>query len=75
MACALSFNLKRAGVPGNVLLAEGGANLPGQSVVIVSQALTVDKAQLTEYIGRLFWKPVQQLFEGIKLLLEPREVD
>ena len=36
VVCALTSNLKRASVPGNVLLSSGEANLPKQSVVNLS---------------------------------------
>lgn len=75
LACALTSNLKRAGAPGNVLLAQGEANLSKPSVANVSQLLTVDKSQLGEYIGSLSARRVRQVLDGIKLLLEPREVD
>ena len=75
VVCALTSNLKRAGAPGNVLLQEGDAGLPKQSVVVVSQLFTVDKSQLDEYIGTLSAKRVRQILEGIKLLTEPREVE
>jgi mRNA interferase MazF len=37
--CILTSNIKRAKSPGNVLLAEGEANLPKASVVNISQIL------------------------------------
>ncbi len=73
IACALSSNLKRASAPGNILLGKGEANLSKQSVVNVSQIFTLDKTQLTEYIGSLAPKRVREILNGIKLLLEPRE--
>lgn len=51
--CALTTNLKRASLPGSILLNVGEANLPKQSVVEVSKVLLVEKAQLGEYIGTL----------------------
>lgn len=75
VVCALTSNLKRGVVPGNVLLDPGEANLPKQSVVVISQIFTVDKTQLDEYIGTLSSSRVGQILEGIKLLIEPREVD
>lgn len=75
VVCALTSNLKRASAPGNVLLAQGEANLPKPSVANISQLLTVDKSQLGEYIGTLSPRRMQQVLDGIKLLLEPREVD
>ena len=75
VVCALTSNLRRAGVPGNVVLEEGEGRLPKQSVVVVSQVFTVDKRQLGEYIGTLSGRRVRQVVEGVKLVLEPREVE
>ena len=51
VVCALTTNLARAKVPGNVLLDLGEANLPRRSIVVVSQVSTVYKAELGEYTG------------------------
>ena len=75
VVCALTSNLKRAAVPGNVLLEPREANLPKQSVVNVSQIFTVDKSQLGEKIGTLSSKRVHEILDGIRLLLEPRELE
>src|SRR6266498_2463193 len=61
VVCALTTNLKRAKSPGNVLLETGEANLPRQSVVVVSQVSTVDKKQLGEYIGSLTSERISQI--------------
>jgi mRNA interferase MazF len=74
IVCTLSSNLKRSFAPGNVLLEPGEANLPKQSVVIVSQLFTVDKSHLGDLLGTLSGKRIQQILDGIKLILEPREV-
>lgn len=74
VVCALTSNLKRGAAPGNVLLEQGEADLPKQSVVVVSQLFTVDKAQLVEFIGALTKARVRQILDGINLVLEPREV-
>lgn len=75
VVCALTSNLRRADVPGNVLLDEKEANLPKRSVVVVTQIFTVDKSQVGELIGRLSASRVRQILEGIKLVTEPRDVD
>jgi mRNA interferase MazF len=75
LVCVLTSNLGRAKVPGNVLLDPGEGNLPKQSVVVVSQLFTVDKAQLGEYIGALSRKRIKQIQQGITLLTEPRDVE
>jgi mRNA interferase MazF len=74
VVCALTSNLRRAAVPGNVLLKKGEANLPKDSVVNISQIITVDKSDLIERIGSLSLSRMQQVIKGVKLLLEPREV-
>ncbi len=73
MVCTLTSNLKRADIPGNILLEPGEGNLPKQSVAVVSQIFTVDKRQLGEYIGTLSKRRVRQILEALQLLTEPRE--
>jgi len=74
VVCALTSNLKRAKAPGNVVLEKGEANLLKKSVVNISQIYTVNKSDLIEKIGRVSGKRVQQILDGINLLLEPREI-
>lgn len=66
--CALTSNIKRANVPGNVTLEAGEANLPRQSVVEVSKVSTVDKTQLGEYIGSLSGQRINQILAGMRFL-------
>lgn len=68
VVCALTTNLKQANVYGNVLLAAGEANLPKQSVVVVSKVSSVKKAHLGEYVGSLSRKRVGQILAGMRLL-------
>jgi len=75
VVCALTSNLKRARAPGNVLLEKGEANLPKKSVVNVSQIFTVDKMLLDEYIGTVSRERLQEILAGVKLVIEPRDVD
>jgi len=75
VVCAISSNLKRAAAPGNIQLEAGEANLGKASVILVSQIFTVDKSQLDEYIGTLPRRRVRQIWEGIHLVLEPRELE
>lgn len=74
VVCALTSNPKRAKAPGNVLLQRGEANLKKDSVVNISQAVTVDKSDLMEKIGSLSPARVREVVKGIKLLVEPREI-
>ena len=75
VVCVLTSNLRRANSPGNVLLEAGEADLPEQSVVNVSQILTIDKSQLGEKIGTLSAERVRQILDGIRLVVEPREAE
>jgi mRNA interferase MazF len=68
VACALTSNLKRVSLPGNVLLQTGEANLPRPSVVEVSKVATVEKTQLGEYIGALTEERVNQILAGMRFL-------
>jgi mRNA interferase MazF len=71
LLCALTTNLRRATALGNVLLQAWEAELPKQSVVVISQIFTVDKSRLDEYIGTLSSKRVPQILDGLKLITEP----
>nr|WP_257460986.1 type II toxin-antitoxin system PemK/MazF family toxin [Archangium lipolyticum] len=66
VVCALTSNLHRANEPGNVLLEVGEGNLPRQSVVVVSQISSVDKARLGERIGSLSDTRVDQILAGLR---------
>lgn len=68
IVCALTSNLKRVSLPGNILLEAGEANLPRQSVVEVSKVVTVDKARLGAYIGSLSARRVDQIRAGMRFL-------
>ena len=75
VTCGLTSNLRRAMSPGNVLLEDGEADLPRQSVVNVSQIFTFDKEQLRVRIGTLSAERVREVLRGINFVLEPREVN
>lgn len=66
VVCALTSNLHRATEPGNVLLAPGEGGLPKQSVVVVSQISSVEKARLGALIGQLSAERVHDILEGLR---------
>lgn len=68
IVCALSTNMQHANAYGNILLDVGEANLPKQSVVVVSKVSSVDKTQLGAYIGTLTAQRVDQILAGMRLL-------
>ncbi|MDH5203323.1 MAG: type II toxin-antitoxin system PemK/MazF family toxin [Nitrospirota bacterium] len=74
VVCALTSNLKRAKAPGNVLIQKGEGNLKKDSIVNISQIITVDKSDIIERIGSLSPSRVKEIIEGVQLLIEPREL-
>jgi mRNA interferase MazF len=75
VVCALTTNLQRSKSPGNVSLEAGEGGLPVASVVNVSQIFTVDKHELEEYCGTLSLRKIEQIFDGINLILQPADVE
>lgn len=67
-ACALTSNLRRISLPGNVLLDVGEANLPRQSVVEVAKVTTVEKSRLGDRIGTLSAARIGQILDGLRFL-------
>lgn len=66
VVCGLTTNLSRAGEPGNVLLDAGEGGLPRQSVVVVSQIVSVEKGRLGPRIGALSAARVEQILAGLR---------
>ena len=71
--CALTSNLRLARTPGNVLLKQGEAGIPKESVVNVTQVYTVDKRDLTERIGRLPKARIREILRGLNYILNPQD--
>lgn len=67
--CAVTSNLRLARQPGNVALQAGEGGLPRQSVVNVTQIVTVDKRFLEGYIGTLSTEQVRAILTGLDLVL------
>jgi mRNA interferase MazF len=68
VACALTSNIARVSIPGNVLLEAGEGNLPRQSVVEVSKVSAVEKTRLGDYIGSLSEQRVKQILAAMRFL-------
>lgn len=66
---ALASNVKWATAPGNVLLSSSATGLPKESVANVSQLVTLDKADLTERIGKLSKAKLELVLSGIDVVL------
>jgi mRNA interferase MazF len=65
----ITSNTKLAHAPGNIFLDSTQTGLPKDSVINVSQIITIDKSFLTEHVGTLKPKIVKSIEEGLKLAL------
>jgi mRNA interferase MazF len=65
----LTSNLRWAEAPGNVLLPARATRLTKDSVANVSLIVALDKALLTERIGKLSYAKVELLLSGIDVVL------
>ncbi|MYA59503.1 MAG: type II toxin-antitoxin system PemK/MazF family toxin [Chloroflexi bacterium] len=69
LGLALTTNLRLAAAPGNVLLSASDSGLPRPSVVNVTQLMTVDRAFLSEYVGRVPPRLMARIDDGLRLVL------
>ena len=69
VVAAITSNLRLAGMPGNVRLRKGEANVPRACVVNVTQLLTVDRARLGRPLGMLSHARLREVLQGLALLL------
>jgi mRNA interferase MazF len=68
--CAtITSNMRLADAPGNVRVTRRLSGLPHDSVINVSQLITLDKRMLTEKVGRLPPQSLRDVEAGIKLVL------
>lgn len=66
---AITTNLRLSNSPGNVMVSPKQSGLPRDSVINVSQIITVDKASLTEWVGALPARIMDRVEEGLRLVL------
>lgn len=69
LVAVVTTNLKLAAVPGNVRLRRAEGGLREESVVNVSQLLTVDKRYLDERVGSLSAARLTVIDAGLRLVL------
>jgi mRNA interferase MazF len=68
---AITSNLRLAAAPGNVLIAQTESGLPKESVINVSQIVTLDRADLVEpRVGALHFSTLAAVDAGIRLILD-----
>lgn len=69
VAAAITSNMRLANAPGNVALSKRSAGLDRESVINVSQIVTLDKSFLSEKAGRLPSAILNEVDEGVRLVL------
>ena len=69
IAVAITSNLRLAQAPGNVRLTKRQSGLKRDSVVNVSQVITLNKSFLTERVGRLPESKLREVDDGLRLVL------
>jgi mRNA interferase MazF len=69
VAVVLTSNLRLVEAPGNVLVPAKTSGLPRDSVVNVSQIITVDRDFLSEPAGRVRGQLLKDVENGLRLVL------
>jgi len=69
IVAAITSNIRLSDAPGNFKLTQKGSGLNHDSVVNISQILTLDKSFLSEKSGKLNTKQNQLLSYGLQLAL------
>jgi mRNA interferase MazF len=70
IVAVISSNLRLAEAPGNVLLPTHASGLARDSVVNVSQLITLDQSFLMEAIGKIPDRVMSEVVAGLRLVLE-----
>ncbi|MGV1100068.1 type II toxin-antitoxin system PemK/MazF family toxin [Thiovibrio sp. JS02] len=70
IAVVITSNIRLAAAPGNVLLPPKKSKLPKESVINISQVITIDKSFLSEKVHALSNEMIAQVDEGLKLVLK-----
>ena len=69
LVAAITSNLRLSEAPGNVFLPRKQSKLSKDSVINVSQIVTLDRSFLTKKIGRLTSQQLLALDDGLRLVL------
>lgn len=69
LAATITSNMRLAHAPGNIQLPAKTSGLSQDSVVNVSQLITVDKSFFTQHVGKLTPKQLRAMNEGLRLVL------
>lgn len=70
IVAVITSNLRLAAAPGNVFVPATESGLLKDSVVNVSQLVTLDKTVLDERVGQLTARSLEQVDSGLRLVLD-----
>jgi mRNA interferase MazF len=70
ICAALASNTRLAEIPGNVLLNAKDSNLSRDSVINVTQIITLDRSYLAECVGTVTGAVMRKVEEGLMLALD-----
>lgn len=70
IAVTLTTNLRLAAAPGNVLVSAAESGLSRDSVVNVSQILTLDRRYLRQRVGAVGGRTLAHVDDGLRLVLD-----
>jgi mRNA interferase MazF len=70
LAAVVTSNTRLSEAPGNIFLEKKYSKLPKDSVINVSQIITLDKSFLEQKISKLNEHHIDQMDEGLKLVLD-----
>ena len=69
VVAVITSNLNLAAAPGNVLIEQNVSTLPNDSVIDVSQILTIDRFLLTEHVEKLPSRVMDTVDDGLRLVM------
>lgn len=67
---AITSTMRFGDLPGNVTLKKGEANMPKSCVINVTQIKSVDKGSLVETIGSLSNQKMEEVIDGMRLVMD-----
>lgn len=70
IAVTLTTNLRLAAAPGNVLVSAAESGLSRDSVVNVSQIVTLDRRYLSQRVGAVGGRTLAHVDDGLRLVLD-----
>ena len=70
LAAVITSNIKLKDSPGNIYLPSSKSGLPRDSVIDVSQLITLDKSFIGDSVGKLPQALLAKLEKGLRLVLE-----